>query len=260
VILPRRSKSVDPQGWAIYGLEFNFHELVPEALLFKIDTSEHVNPRNSRVAIEGKIPLAAIEIIANKESMKILGWILLILGALDLAQWVWTGFSYGWTNIAFGDNVFTQYGPWFAVATGYLLIALAGQREKAAVQMALAEVGLPAGETALYRENSAGLVLSMTNQRLMVKGIGWNTFRHNPGAKVHNFPPSDEFELRLDEIADLRPVRFPEVTSSKIAAFVGQFVTRSWGISASLKNGQVLNFPVRNPELLAAHFQKLRVL
>lgn len=190
--------------------------------------------------------------------MKITGWILLILGVLDLGQWVLTGFGHGWTNRVFGDNIFTQYGPWFAVVTGYLMITLAGAREKATAQMALAEVALPAGENALYRENNASLVLSLTNNRLMVRGIGWNSLRNNPGAKIDNFPASDRFEVRLDEIAELRPVRFHEVTSSKMAALAGRLVSRLWGVSARLKNGQILNFPVRNPELLATHFRKIQ--
>lgn len=189
--------------------------------------------------------------------MKIMGWILMVLGGLDLGQWVLSGFSYGWTTGVFGDNIVSQYGPWLAVATGYLMITLAGSREKAAAQMTLAEVALPAGETAVYRENTASAVLSLTNNRLMVQGIGWNSFRNNPGAKIDNFPASDHFELRLDEVEELRPVRFSEVTSSKMAALIGKFVSRLWGVSARLKNGQVLNFPVRNPELLAAHFRKI---
>lgn len=205
-----------------------------------------------------KYRLLLLHIIANKESVKITGWILVFLGGLDLGQWVLSGFSYGWTTGVFGDNIISHYGPWLAVVIGYLFITIGGAREKAAAQMTLAEVALPAGETAVYRENTASAVLSLTNNRLMVQGIGWNSFRNNPGAKIDNFPASDHFELRLDEIAELRPVRFSEVTSSKITALVGKFVSRFWGISVRLNNGQVLNFPVRNPELLAAHFGKIQ--
>lgn len=204
--------------------------------------------------------LANDQITVNKESVKIIGWVLLILGILDLAQWVLTGFSYGWTNTVFGDNFLTQYGPWLAVVIGTLLITTASARENAAAQMALAEVALPTDETALYRENNPGVVLSLTNKRLMVRGIGWNALRNNPGGKIEKFPDKDSFELRLDEIAEIRPVRFSEVTSSKLAGLMGRLVTRQWGVSAILKSGQVLNFPVGNPELLAAHFRKISIV
>jgi hypothetical protein len=137
------------------------------------------------------------------------------------------------------------------------MLTFARARENAVTQTALAEVALPASETPIYHENTAGLVLFRTNNRLMVQDNAWNSFSRNLEAKIDNFSASDRFGLRLDEMAELRPVRFREMTFSKMAALVGKLVSRFRDVSARLKNGQVLNCPVRNPGLLGAHFRKI---
>jgi hypothetical protein len=47
-------------------------------------------------------------------------WVLIGAGALDLVGWFLRG--YGWTNLLFGDNLFTQYGPWALIAVGISLL------------------------------------------------------------------------------------------------------------------------------------------
>lgn len=61
--------------------------------------------------------------------MKVLGIILILLGASDLILWLINGFESGWLEYVVGYNVVSMYGAWAMIAIGVWLMK---QTKKAA--------------------------------------------------------------------------------------------------------------------------------
>jgi len=62
--------------------------------------------------------------------MRILGIILVVLGASDLILWLISGFESGWLEYVVGVNLISMYGAWAMIAIGGWLFKQASSESK----------------------------------------------------------------------------------------------------------------------------------
>jgi len=83
---------------------------------------------------------------------KIIAYVLIGLGILDLIIWAANGFTFGWLELIVGVNVLSKYGAWLMIFYGFWMF----KKEKAKEQSEVDEMG--------YTQNDLAKIIGLKSR------------------------------------------------------------------------------------------------
>jgi hypothetical protein len=173
---------------------------------------------------------------------KMIAWILIALGALDIIVWFIDG--WGWTNYLFGDNVFTKYAWGILIFGGFYML----KKENALYKAKIDDLDLNENETIIHKQTGNAAIVTVTNERVRFRGYSMDDVRKSS----KGLPEGEIAEYQFSEIEKVQPVKSSEVAKFKI----GKLVSLNWGVQLNLKDGNIINIPISDSELVAKHIEK----
>ena len=177
---------------------------------------------------------------------KIIAYILIGLGALDLIIWALNGFSFGWLELVVGVNVLSQYGAWIMIAFGIWMI----QKEKAKSKSEIDAIAdLNDGENIIFKNIGNSSIVTVTNQKIIFR-----TFNIDDTLlKNHNNVVADE--KIIFEYNDIESARFVK-TKETAKTSIGGALNLEFGVQLKMKDGTIHNLPTSKSEIISAHIHK----
>lgn len=183
------------------------------------------------------------ELVNNKN----VAWTLIGLGILDYALWITTG--RGWTNVFFGDNIFTQWGPALMIFFGTWMLRWRRGIEK----MQAAEETIKDGEIVIFQKSGSGSKITLTN-------ISINAFIHEINLMrkyMSELPDSEYSKYNLSEISSIKVLTNHEIAKGSVSKAIGKIFSRESAIQITLKDGRYYNLPCSSPRIIADKATKL---
>jgi hypothetical protein len=182
----------------------------------------------------------------KKMNKKIIAYILIGLGALDLIIWALNGFSFGWLELVVGVNVLSQYGAWIMIAFGIWMI----QKEKAKSKSEIDAIAdLNEGENIIFKNIGNSSIVTVTNQKIIFR-----TFNIDDTLlKNHNNVVADE--KIIFEYNDIESARFVK-TKETAKTSIGGALNLEFGVQLKMKDGTIHNLPTSKSEIISAHIHK----
>lgn len=168
---------------------------------------------------------------------KILAYLLIGLGVLDLYMLLTTRRS--WTNELFGNNILTQIGSELLFIAGIYLLRKAKSKD----QVLLDNIHIDHNEKIIHQEMRNGSIVVLTTQMLRLY-----LFEKTSEKRIYipNYPKYDRMYFYFDDIISVSPV-----TNRDIEIPIGRIWLLKFGIQLKLKNGELINIPISNSEMLA---------
>lgn len=176
--------------------------------------------------------------IINKN---IIGFALIIAGALDLILWLAQG--YGWTELIFGVGVLSSYSWGILIAAGFYI----RNQHKAELAAELQVAQLEEGEEVIFTDKGTAVILTLTSTRLMFAEIELDDVRKNS----QHIPSESAGDFLLKDIQSVSKVKSSDVSNNAL----GKKINLSFGIQLITKNG-VVNLPTKKADILIAHMTK----
>jgi hypothetical protein len=175
---------------------------------------------------------------------KVLGYLLIALGALDYLIWILNGLSFGWLELIVGVNIISQYGAAFLITIGIILI----KNEKAE---SMSEVDLindlDKGEEVIFKNIGDGVIIVITNKKVIIWQSQYNTSWANNYENVYT---DEKLSFPYDSIESVKPVKNSEINKTI------DFIHTKFGISFKMKDGSVKNIRTFKSELISAYINK----
>ena len=174
---------------------------------------------------------------------KVLGYLLIALGALDYLIWILNGLSFGWLELIVGVNIISQYGAAFLITIGIILI----KNEKAE---SMSEVDLindlDKGEEVIFKNIADGVIIVITNKKVII----WQSHNTNYSNFYENVCTDEKLSIPYDSIESVKPVKNSEINKTI------DFIHTKFGISFKMKDGSVKNIRTFKSELISAYINK----
>lgn len=177
---------------------------------------------------------------------KIIAYILIGLGALDIIIWILNGFTFGWLELVVGVNVISMYGGWGMIALGIWYY----QKEKAIEKSEIDDIAdLESGEEIVFKNVGNATIVTVTNKKIIYRA-------HNVEEATLNFNDNvvaeDKATFPYSEIDSITSIKFKDIATTKFGKLKGI----NFGISLKMKDGSVKHLPTSKSELLCAHISK----
>lgn len=177
---------------------------------------------------------------------KIIYYILIGLGALDLIIWVFNGFTFGWLELVVGVNEISKYGAWIMIGAGIWLLRKENAIEKSEID---AISDLETGEEIIFKNSGNTTIITLTSKKIIYRAfnVEENTLKHND-----NVITDEKAIIFYNDISNVSAVKVKDVANTKLGKLSGF----EFGISLKMKDGSIKNLPTSKSELICAHISK----
>lgn len=177
---------------------------------------------------------------------KIIAYILIGLGALDLIIWAFNGFSFGWLELVIGVNDVSKYGAWVMIGLGFWMFRKEKAKDKSEID---AITDLNEGEEVIFKNVGNTSIVTLTNKKIIFRCFQID----DSFVKNHNNVVTDEKVIfEFNNIESVRFVKTKETAKTKI----GGALNLEFGIQLIMKDGTIHNLPTSKSEILTAHINK----
>lgn len=177
---------------------------------------------------------------------KIVAYILIGLGALDLIVWMFNGFSFGWLELVVGVNLISKYGAWIMIASGVWLLNKEKAKEKSEIDSV---ADLEIGEEIIFKNTGNTTIIIVTNKKIIYRAFNIE----ESTLKNHNdVVPEEKAIFQYADIDSVISVKVKDIANTKVGLLSGF----EFGLSLKMKDGSVKNLPTSKSELLSAHISK----
>jgi hypothetical protein len=182
----------------------------------------------------------------NKMNKKIIAYILIGLGALDLIIWAFNGFSFGWLELVVGVNDLSKYGAWVMIGIGFWMYRKEKAKDKSEID---AITDLNEGEEIIFKNTGNSSIVTVTNKKVIFRAFNID----DTILKNHNNVVADEKAIfEYNDIESARFVKTKETAKTKIAGALNL----EFGIQLIMKDGTIHNLPTSKSEIISAHINK----
>jgi len=177
---------------------------------------------------------------------KIIAYILIGLGALDLIIWLFNGFSFGWLELVIGVNDVSKYGAWVMIGLGFWMFRKEKAKDKSEID---AITDLNEGEEVIFKNVGNTSIVTLTNKKIIFR-----CFQIDASfVKNHNNVVTDEKAIfEFDNIESVRFVKTKETAKTKLHGALNI----EFGVQVILKDGAIHNLPTSKSEIISAHINK----
>jgi hypothetical protein len=177
---------------------------------------------------------------------KIIAYVLIGLGILDLIIWAANGFTFGWLELIVGVNVLSKYGAWLMIFYGFWMF----KKEKAKEQSEVDEISdLTEGEHVVFKNLGGKTIITLTNKKIIFRAFSLD----DSFVKAHNdIVFESKATIEYASIESVTPVKTKDTAKNKLAGALNL----EFGIQLKMKDGTIKNLPSSKSELLCAHINK----